>query len=194
MNAIDIILRQKAIIKFLILLIVLAVVVGLYWQFLYRPVISEISTLEPQLNTLKAELSAKKEIVKEKPRYEAELEETRHKLIVALKQLPDKSEIPSLLENISALGKASGLKFLLFKPKAEVPKNFYAEIPVDITIQGKYKDMVLFYDRVSKMPRIVNMSDIVMGSPKKDAGGNMVITTSCNATTYKFIEEGGNTQ
>ena len=194
MKAIDIILRQKAIIKFLILLIVLAVVVGLYWQFLYRPVISEISTLEPQLNTLKAELSAKKEIVKEKPRYEAELEETRHKLIVALKQLPDKSEIPSLLENISALGKASGLKFLLFKPKAEVPKNFYAEIPVDITIQGKYKDMVLFYDRVSKMPRIVNMSDIVMGSPKKDAGGNMVITTSCNATTYKFIEEGGNTQ
>ncbi|MBN1635396.1 MAG: type 4a pilus biogenesis protein PilO [Deltaproteobacteria bacterium] len=194
MNAIDIILRQKAIIKFLILLIVLTVVIGLYWQFLYRPVITEINTLEPQLNTLKAELSAKKEIVKEKPRYEAELEETRHKLIVALKQLPDKSEIPTLLENISALGKASGLKFLLFKPKAEIPKNFYAEIPVDITIQGKYKDMVLFYDRVSKMPRIVNMSDIVMGSPKKDAGGNMVITTSCNATTYKFIEEGESTQ
>ncbi|MEA2102298.1 MAG: type 4a pilus biogenesis protein PilO, partial [Thermodesulfobacteriota bacterium] len=105
---------------------------------------------------------------------------------------PDKSEIPSLLENISALGRASGLDFNLFRPKADVAKAFYAEIPVDIVVQGNYKDIVLFFDKVSKMPRIVNISDIVMGSPKKGTDG-IIITTSCNATTYKFIE-GAKTQ
>lgn len=188
MNAVDSFLRQKTIVKSLVLAIILLGVIGVYWQFLYKPVVNEIHAMEPQLNRLKAELAAKRDIVQEKDRYESELEETRQKLIVALKQLPDKSEIPSLLETISALGKASGLEFLLFRPKSEVPKNFYAEIPVDIRIQGKYKDMVLFFDRVAKMPRIVNISNIVTGTPSRDAAGSIILNTTCNATTYKFIE------
>ncbi|HDP26297.1 MAG TPA: pilus assembly protein PilO [Deltaproteobacteria bacterium] len=188
MNVIDILLRQKPLIKVLILVVVLALIVGLYWQFFYRPVLAEIQAIEPELTQLKAELSAKREIVKEKPRYEAELEETRARLHLALKQLPDKSEIPTLLENISALGMASGLKFKLFRPKAEVPQNFYAEIPVDIQVEGRYRDIVMFFDRVSKMPRIVNITNINVGSPKKDLTGSMVLSTSCNAVTYKFIE------
>ncbi|MGC9324656.1 MAG: type 4a pilus biogenesis protein PilO [Desulfomonilia bacterium] len=188
MNVIDILLRQKPFIKVLILVVILGLIVGLYWQFFYRPVVAEIRVIEPELNQLKAELSAKREIVKEKPRYEAELEETRARLHVALKQLPDKSEIPTLLENISALGKASGLKFKLFKPKSEVTKNFYAEIPVDIQVEGRYRDIVMFFDRVSKMPRIVNITNINVGNPKKDLTGGMVLNTSCNAITYKFIE------
>jgi type IV pilus assembly protein PilO len=192
MNVIDIILRQKPIYKVLILIVVLGAILGIYWQFFYRPVLADIKAIEPELTKLKQELSIKRDIVKEKPKYEAELEETRAKLHVALKQLPNKSEIPTLLENISALGKASGLTFTLFKPKAEVAKNFYAEIPVDIQIQGKYKDIVLFFDKVSKMPRIVNITNITMLSPKKDLGGSLRLNTSCNAVTYKFIESTNN--
>jgi type IV pilus assembly protein PilO len=192
MNVIDIILRQKPIYKVLILIVILGAILGIYWQFFYRPVLADIKAIEPELTQLKQELSTKRDIVKEKPKYEAELEETRAKLHVALKQLPNKSEIPTLLENISALGKASGLTFTLFKPKAEVAKNFYAEIPVDIQIQGKYKDIVLFFDKVSKMPRIVNITNITMSSPKKDLGGSMKLNTSCNAVTYKFIESTNN--
>jgi type IV pilus assembly protein PilO len=126
---IDTILRQKPLIKVLVLVVILGAIIGLYWQFLYRPVQAEIKAIEPELNQLKAELAAKKEIVKEKDRYIAELEETRAKLYVALKQLPDKSEIPTLLENVSSLGTAAGLQFKLFKPMPEIAKNFYAEIP-----------------------------------------------------------------
>ncbi|HDM32718.1 MAG TPA: pilus assembly protein PilO, partial [Deltaproteobacteria bacterium] len=93
-----------------------------------------------------------------------------------------------LLENVSALGKASGLEFILFRPKKEVPKNFYAEIPVDIKVQGRYSDILNFFYKVSKMPRIVNISNIVMSSPRKTSGGGIILTTTCNATTYKFIE------
>jgi type IV pilus assembly protein PilO len=188
MNVIDTLMRQKSIIKVLILIVLLGIIIALYWQFLYHPVIAEVKTLEPELATLRAELSAKQAIVSERPKYEAELEQTRHELVLALKQLPDKSEIPTLLETISALGKSSGLDFLLFRPRSEVPKNFYAEIPVDIKVQGSYRDIVNFFDKVSKMPRIVNMSDITMGSPQKGSDRRTNTMTSCMATTYKFIE------
>ncbi|MEN6472634.1 MAG: type 4a pilus biogenesis protein PilO [Syntrophaceae bacterium] len=181
-------MRQKAIVKVVVLALILGIIVAVYWQFLYRPVMTEVKTLEPELTTLKQELSAKQAIVAERPKYEAELEQTRHELVLALKQLPDKSEIPSLLETISSLGKSSGLNFILFKPRPEVPKNFYAEIPVDIKVQGTYRDVVTFFDRVSKMPRIVNMSEISMSGPKRESDGRTSVTTTCMATTYKFIE------
>lgn len=185
---IDTVLRQKPLVKVLILAAVLVVMVGIYWQFFFRPVQEEIHAVEPELNQLKAELAAKREIVKEKGRYIAELERTREKLYVALKQLPDKSEIPTLLENVSSLGTASGLQFKLFKPMPEVAKNFYAEIPVDIEVDGKYRDVVTFFDNVSKMPRIVNIVNITMDKPRKDPSGGILVSTTCNAVTYKFIE------
>jgi type IV pilus assembly protein PilO len=188
MNIIDIILRQKPLIKVLFLVVVLGLIVGIYWQVFYRPVQEEISAIEPQLNQLKEELASKKEIVKGKARYQAELEQTRVKLQLALKQLPDKSEIPTLLENISSLGTAAGLQFKLFKPMPEVAKNFYADIPVDIQVEGTYRDIVTFFDSVSKMPRIVNIMNITMATPKKGPMGGTIITTNCNAVTYKFIE------
>ncbi len=188
MNFGDKILRLSLGVKLIILVAILASVLGIYWQFFYRPLVAEINNMEPKLARLRAELSTKREIIKEKPRYEAELKETRQKLLLALKQLPDKSEIPALLENVSALGKASGLEFILFRPKKEVPKNFYAEIPVDIKVQGRYSDILNFFYKVSKMPRIVNISNIVMSSPRKTSGGGIILTTTCKATTYKFIE------
>ena len=187
MNFIDEFLKQKTIIKALALALVLVLIGGVYWKVFYSPLKEEIDSLEPQLNQLIVELNQKKAIVAQRARYEAELERTRQQLVLALKQLPDKSEIPSLLENVSALGKASGLDFQLFQPKPEVAKNFYAEIPVDIKVTGQYKDIVVFFDRVSKMPRIVNISNIVIGDPKT-TGGATTLSTTCNATTYKFIE------
>lgn len=189
MNPIDFILRQKPAIKILALVLILGAILGVYWQVFYRPVVAEIKIIEPDLNKLKIELSQKRDIVKEKSRYEAELEQTRAELHLALKQLPNKSEIPSLLENISALGMSAGLQFKLFKPKGEVPKNFYADIPVDIKVEGRYRDIVSFFDEVSKMPRIVNISDISMQNITKSGAGPLYLSTSCSATTYKFIEE-----
>jgi len=195
MNIVDLLLRQKPAIKILALVLILGAILGVYWQFFYRPVVAEIRVIEPELNKLKAELSAKRDIVKEKPRYEAELEETRAKLHLALKQLPNKSEIPTLLENISALGNASGLQFKLFKPRGEVPKNFYAEIPVDIQIEGRYRDIITFFESVSKMPRIVNITNINMqNKQQKDSVQPALLATSCNAVTYKFLENAESTK
>ena len=110
------------------------------------------------------------------------------------KALPDKEEIPLLLTSVSQFGHDAGLEFILFEPKPEVPKEFYAEIPVSITVAGTYHHVGTFFDRVSNLNRIVNIKDIRMAPPGKDAktsissGDITRLITSCTAVTYKFVE------
>ncbi len=101
-----------------------------------------------------------------------------------MKALPDKKEIPSLLTNITESGKDAGLEFLLFQPKPEINKDFYAEIPVSIKVAGNYHNVGLFFDKVSRLSRIVNIKDIVMATTREGKGLN----TSCTAVTYRFVE------
>ena len=120
-------------------------------------------------------------------RFQAEAAKLREELRVAITQLPTSKEIPVLLSNISQLGKESGLEFLLFKPTAEINKDFYAEIPVEIRVRGTYHNVALFFDKVAKLPRIVNISEVAMDNAK-EAFGRWDLTTSCTATTFKFVE------
>jgi type IV pilus assembly protein PilO len=188
MDPIELILHQKLSVKLVALFVMMGLIIGLYWMFFFKDIRIEIGAMEPELAQLKADLATKNEIVKEMPRYKAEFERTKGELDIALKQLPEKSEIPALLQSISDVGKAAGLEFVLFRPQSEVPKDFYAEIPIDIVVQGRFRDMLAFFDQVSKIPRIVTISNVVMGSPKSE-GSRTSVTTTCNATTYKFIEE-----
>jgi type IV pilus assembly protein PilO len=77
-----------------------------------------------------------------------------------------------------------GLEFLLFEPKPEIRKEFYAEIPVAINVKGGYHDMAMFFDRVARLSRIVNVKNITMGREKEGEDLNTV----CTAVTYKFVE------
>jgi type IV pilus assembly protein PilO len=102
----------------------------------------------------------------------------------AMTALPEKEEIPSLLTSISRSGQDVGLEFLLFEPKLEVRKDFYAEIPVSIEVNGGYHDLAIFFDKVARLNRIVNIKNISM-ERKKD---NQELSTKCTAVTYKFVE------
>ncbi len=100
-------------------------------------------------------------------RFQDEAAKLREELKVAITQLPTSKEIPSLLSNISQLGKDSGLEFLLFKPVGEINKDFYAEIPVEIRVKGAYNNVAIFFDKVGKLPRIVNISEVSMDNAKE---------------------------
>jgi type IV pilus assembly protein PilO len=113
--------------------------------------------------------------------------EMENKFKEAARVIPDNKEIPSLLTNISSQGTASGLDMLSFIPGTETPKEFYAEIPVTLSVQGTYHNLGYFLATVSKLPRIVNVSDISMGSPKIEEG-EMILSSKVNLVTYKFIE------
>ena len=171
--------------KILICCALFLVAVGAFTWFLYLPKFEKIGDLREQIAKLEKELVIVKKKASELKHYMAEMEKAETDFRLARKKLPETKEIPALLASISQSGQDTGLEFVLFQPKAEVKKDFYAEIPVAIKVIGDYHNDALFFDKVSKLSRIVNITDILM-TPRKS--GNK-LDTSCTAVTYKFIEE-----
>jgi len=157
--------------------------------FYYFPKNDEIKVLEKSKVTLEREIDEAKARANELDKHKAEMAETEMLFQQASVLLPQKKEIPSLLTNISGLGTGSGLDFVSFQPKGEVAKEFYAEIPVDISVRGPYHNVGNFLYQVSKLDRIVSVSNITLGSPALDKG-EMLLTGRFTLVTYRFIEAG----
>jgi type IV pilus assembly protein PilO len=149
-----------------------------------------LSGKKRELVKLQTKLAEQKKILADLPRFEKELAQLEAQFKEALALLPNTREIPSLLTNISNLARDCGLEIMLFQPKPEVGESFYAQIPVEMKTIGRYHDLGLFFDRVAKLPRIVNILDIAIN--KKSLGkhdkysGNL--NASFKAVTYKFVE------
>jgi len=103
-----------------------------------------------------------------------------------LQELPDKSEIPELLSSVSGLAKEAGLDVNLFKVNADRLDEFYARVPVEIAVTGSYHQVASFFDAVSELPRIVNISQIEMTSPNISSG-SVILHVNCVATTFRYI-------
>jgi len=173
--------------RLLIFSLSLLILVGAFVYFSFLPNYKEIGELKAEYEKLEndlriATIKAKKlnSLRKQLAAAEAELRDVG-------KALPEKEEIPSLLSGISESGQASGLDFHLFQPRPEVKQDFYAELPISITVQGTYNNVGAFFDRVSELPRIVNIRNIKI----KPASGSksQKLITSCTAVTYKFLDE-----
>ncbi len=177
-------------VKILIASAAVLVPIALFWFLVYQPGSNKIQGLERQVASMRKELQRAKVAARDLPRYEREMEATRERFEATSILLPRDKEIPALLRNISDLGKGAGLDFLSFKPGKEIPKDFYAEIPVDISIRGPYHNMGFFLDQVSKLDRIVTVNNIKMGSPKQD-GGEMLLNSTCRLVTYRFTNTEG---
>ena len=120
--------------------------------------------------------------------YEQQLEEMKASFGAMLRQLPNKTEVAELLVDISQTGLAAGLEFKLFKPQNEVPKEFYAELPISISVKGHYHEFGNFISGVAALPRIVTVHNINMAP-----GENGELTMDILAKTYRYMdeEEGG---
>jgi type IV pilus assembly protein PilO len=177
--------KQKA---FLVVVVCLLMGVG-YYYFYYSAAAVQIADLEKKRGELNHEIRTASDIARNLPAFKAEVRRLEEQLSLLLEQLPNSSEIPSLLKNVSDLGKESGLEFLKFAPGKEGRKDFYAEIPVSIAVNGDYHSFVLFADKVSHLPRIVNLSDIAFSGPKSGGDNRMLVNISCIATTYRFLEQ-----
>ena len=174
--------------KILILAGVLVLLTGLYvWAF-FLEAHETNRALDRELSRLLDQKAEKEAIVANLAAFKREYHRLEQQLKQAMAQLPDKKEIPSLLENISNLGRESGLEVALFKPGAQKPKDFYAEVPVEIKLVGTYHNLLTFFYRVGNLPRIVNISDLAINK-SKDKTSPFALDTACKATTYKFLEE-----
>jgi type IV pilus assembly protein PilO len=136
---------------------------------------------------IKAGKAAKLELYKE------QLAEMRASFGALLRQLPEKTDVESLLVDVSQTGLASGLEIKRFKPSAEEKKGFYAELPIALEVSGSFHQFATFISGIAALPRIVTISDLKLG-PQKASGEKGIDTSgklnmSATAKTYRYLQE-----
>ena len=158
--------------------------IGPFVYFSFFPKYKKINELEKKLASLETELVSAKRQAAQLASWRKKRKAAQLRFAEAKKALPQKREIPSLVTSISASGQQAGLDFDLFKPQAEKKRKFYAETPVSIKVSGSYHEVADFFDRVSRLSRLVNIDNITINTPK----GGKNLNISCTAITYRFVE------
>lgn len=168
-----------------------------WWALLFKPAWDEVDRLQKQLDGLVLQLSQKRRIAANLPQLEAQIKELQARLNASVARLPEEKEIPTLLTQVNSLGEEAGLVFTLFRPQATVKRDFYAEVPIQVRVEGSFHALGAFFDRIGKMDRIVNIGTLnVLPAPATGAGGKrrvpeMSIIADFNATTFTFVATGG---
>jgi type IV pilus assembly protein PilO len=173
--------------RILISTAIFGLLIGGFIYLSYWPKHEQINRLSSELDKLEEKLEVAKKNAADLDKFKAKMREAESQFQLAMKKLPEKEEIPSLLASISNSGQQVGLEFQLFEPKAEKKKEFYAEIPVVINVKGDYHNTALFFDQVARLPRIVTIENIQMTPVKGKSSREL--STKCMAVTYKFLEQ-----
>jgi len=168
--------------------IVFAVVVGLgiYW-IVIEDKYPALQRVEQEEITLRDVFENKQRKAANYDAYRAQLAQIEQSFGTMLRQLPGETEIPSLIVDISQTGLAAGLQEKLFQPQPEVPKDFYAEKPITISLSGGYHEIANFVSGIAALPRIVTLHDINITPDDPDNFDSL--TLQVIAKTYRYIEE-----
>jgi len=187
----DFIIKLSLLKKVLILAGISIVIVGFFVQFMIKPKLKEMVELGVKSIEVSAQLQENRSIARDIPRFQRDKEELEVKLKKALSQLPNEKEIPNLIESISNAAKDAGLKILIFRPLPDVPRGFYAEVPVSMNVEGTYESIYAFCKKVSELPRIVNVDGIkiTMGGDAKNVSYRPKLKSTFVATTFRFIPD-----
>lgn len=161
------------------------VLVGIFYILFFKPNYDDIDKLTLQVNATDNDLKKVRKAARNLPVHQKELEDARVQFETTSVLLPKSQEIPNLLRSISDLGRNAGLDFISFVPGQEVPKDFYAEIPIDIKIKGPYHNLGLFLDKVSKLERIVSVNNIKTEKVEQD-NNEILLHSNCRLITYRF--------
>lgn len=168
--------------------IVFAVVVG---AGIYYTIIEDKA---PALERVKQEEITLRDVFMNKQRkaanfdaYKAQLAQMEQSFGTMLRQLPGETEIPSLIVDISQTGLAAGLQEKLFVPQSEIPRDFYAEKPITISLSGGYHEIANFVSGIAALPRIVTLHDINI-TPEDPTNYDM-LTLQVTAKTYRYLEQ-----
>lgn len=157
-----------------------------YWYLVYAPKSEVLTAARAELKTQEDKLNTYKIKARSLKKFEKKMAEVQEAFNIAMRALPDKKELPSLLVGVSKAGGNAGLEFLLFQPEPIVNKEFYMEIPLSMTVSGTYHQMADFFYQVAGLNRIVNINNL---SISMDATNKGRVTMKCSAVTYMFSEQ-----
>ncbi len=221
--------KTKVAIVFLLFLLI-----GYFdWFYFLSSAIEKKNSLSEEVAVMQGKIKEKTKIADQIKQYKADVAVLQETYKMALQRHPDQREIPTLFHSVALAGKDAGVEFLLFEPKASVPKTLdkqspaelhaaasskpsdqadkkpadasnkaadgknalaeseplYEEIPVEVSVMGTFPNILYFFDKVAKLPRIVNISDISLGDRKDVKGRGEVITLLCTIKTYMFVDK-----
>lgn len=148
----------------------------------------QIAGLEQSVIGARTEREKKRALIANQPKLQEQLRVADGRFKEATAQLPNRKEMATLLTNISNRAREVGLEVLLFRPRPESPREFYAEVPVDVVVRGKFHEVVSFFDEVGRLDRLVNLNNIEMKNPKP-SGEQMNLDTSTLMTAFRFLDD-----
>lgn len=167
-----------------VLAVLLVATVAAAWWFDWRDQVEVLEQRQAEELKLREEWRGKKHQAINLEEYRRQLAEIDRQFGALLRQLPNRTEMESLLSDINQAGLGRGLQFDLFKPGSDNVKDFYAEMPITVSIAGNYHDLGAFASDISRMPRIVTLNDISL-----EAGKDAPLKLNGTATTYRYLDE-----
>jgi type IV pilus assembly protein PilO len=164
---------------------------GSYYFFVWKSQHPKLLEAEAKESELWNTLDTKARKAANLDAYKAQLADMEKSFGAMLRQLPNKTEVPNLLVDISQTGLASGLEEKLFQPQSESRKDFYAELPISIRLTGGYHEMGRFASGIAALPRIVTLHDIEITPSAKGGGATdpSALTLNVTAKTYRYLDE-----
>jgi type IV pilus assembly protein PilO len=168
----------------------LACIAGGYYVTSYSAKAAQVGTLRNQAQQLQRKLNNVRAVATNLGSFEQEVTGLERDLEKALKQLPNRKQFEDLLQDISTAGKQVGVQIKSIEREAELAHDFYAEVPFKIELEGEYHDLARFFERVARLPRIVNIGalELQVGTEGRRA---TVLKVKGTATTFRFLNTDG---
>ena len=171
-------------IKAIFFVLIIALVIGGGWWFHLKGLQDNLARVQSQESTLKQQFEAKAFQVANLPALRQQMTDMEAQFGALLRQLPSDTEVPGLLEDITSTGTGSGLEFSSINLQPEIQREYYIELPIQISVTGSYHELGSFVSGVAGLPRIVTLHDFTI-SPESGELLNMNIL----ARTYRYRDE-----
>ncbi|MBK7423944.1 MAG: type 4a pilus biogenesis protein PilO [Propionivibrio sp.] len=170
-----------------VLLVLVVVILLAGWWFLWNEQLDALAARQQEELKLRDEFVAKKTQAVNLDLYTQQLTEIDRSFGALLKQLPNKSEVESLLVEINQSGMGRGLQFELFKPGQEIVKDFYAELPINVKLTGSYHDFGAFAGDIARLSRIVTLNNIAITTNPQAKDGGLVMDAVTK--TFRYLDD-----
>ncbi len=176
-----------------VVIAVLCTALGWLWYYLVtRDQLARLDKVTAEEVKLRESFEDKQVKAASLEAYEQQLGAMEESFGAMVRQLPDRAEVAGLLMDVSQTGLAAGLEFELFQPADEEDKDFYAELPIRMRVNGRYHEFGRFISELAALPRIVTIHDVRIGTSGKrveDANEGVRLTMEATVKTYRYLEE-----
>ena len=180
--------EQPLHVKLIILLVIVVVISAAYWYFYWSPGQETLDRAERKLASEQKKIKEYEAIAAELPAFEKEFDRLEREFEFVSLKLPKEKEIPALIDSVYSEISGANLDPIIFAPQGQVAKEIYAEIPIQMEVVGGYFNLANFFDRISRLPRIVNVRDLVL-SRTDVKGNNVILNAKFNVVTFRLLPQ-----